>query len=131
MRAYKLQDDGLDTIDANTALGFDDDERDYGVAARMLQILGCTRVKLLTNNPAKLDGLIAGRDRDCGPDAAARAGQCRQPALSDRQGDARGAQTRSFAGGAACRTNGNTGRAGRRRAGRVEIDAGAGKGRHG
>jgi GTP cyclohydrolase II len=57
MRAYALQDDGLDTVDANTTLGFDDDERDYGVAARMLQMLGCTRVLLMTNNPAKLDGL--------------------------------------------------------------------------
>jgi GTP cyclohydrolase II len=57
MRAYQLQDAGLDTIDANSALGFDDDERDYGIAVRMLQILGVKRVKLLTNNPAKLDGL--------------------------------------------------------------------------
>lgn len=57
MRTYKLQDAGLDTVDANTTLGFDDDERDYGVAVRMLQMLGCTRVVLLTNNPAKLDGL--------------------------------------------------------------------------
>jgi GTP cyclohydrolase II len=57
MRTYRLQDAGLDTIDANATLGFDDDERDYGVAVRMLQILGCTRVLLLTNNPAKLDGL--------------------------------------------------------------------------
>jgi GTP cyclohydrolase II len=57
MRTYQLQDAGLDTIDANSTLGFDDDERDYGVAVRMLQILGCTRVLLLTNNPAKLDGL--------------------------------------------------------------------------
>ena len=67
MRTYKLQDGGLDTVDANTTLGFDDDERDYGVAVRMLQMLGCARVVLLTNNPAKLDGLtkagieIAGR----------------------------------------------------------------------
>jgi GTP cyclohydrolase II len=67
MRTYKLQDAGLDTVDANTTLGFDDDERDYGVAVRMLQMLGCTRVVLLTNNPAKLEGLskagieIAGR----------------------------------------------------------------------
>jgi GTP cyclohydrolase II len=67
MRTYKLQDAGLDTVDANTTLGFNDDERDYGVAVRMLQMLGCTRVVLLTNNPAKLDGLskagieIAGR----------------------------------------------------------------------
>jgi GTP cyclohydrolase II len=57
IRAYKLQDNGFDTLDANTTLGFDDDERDYGVAVRMLQILGCPRVQLLTNNPAKLDGL--------------------------------------------------------------------------
>jgi GTP cyclohydrolase II len=57
MRAYQLQDAGLDTVDANTVLGFDDDERNYGVAVRMLQTLGCTRVRLLTNNPAKLDGL--------------------------------------------------------------------------
>ena len=57
MRTYQMQDDGLDTVDANTTLGFDDDERDYGVAARMLQMLGCRRVVLLTNNPAKLDGL--------------------------------------------------------------------------
>ena len=57
MRAYRLQDEGLDTIDANATLGFDDDERDYGAAVRMLEILGCNRVLLLTNNPAKLDGL--------------------------------------------------------------------------
>jgi GTP cyclohydrolase II len=57
IRTYQLQDAGLDTVDANMALGFDDDERDYGVAVRMLQMLGCTRVRLLTNNPAKLDGL--------------------------------------------------------------------------
>ena len=57
IRAYQLQDAGLDTVDANTVLGFDDDERDYGVAVRMLQLLGCTRVRLLTNNPAKLGGL--------------------------------------------------------------------------
>src|SRR5262249_7168321 len=52
IRAYQRQDAGLDTVDANTVLGFDDDERDYGVAVRMLQLLGCTRVRLLTNNPA-------------------------------------------------------------------------------
>ena len=57
MRTYQLQDDGLDTFDANTTLGFDDDERDYGIAARMLRMLNCTRIALLTNNPAKLDGL--------------------------------------------------------------------------
>ena len=57
MRTYQLQDDGLDTVDANTTLGFDDDERNYGIAARMLQMLNCPRVVLLTNNPAKLEGL--------------------------------------------------------------------------
>jgi GTP cyclohydrolase II len=57
MRTYQLQDNGLDTVDANTTLGFDDDERDYGIAARMLQMLKCTRIVLLTNNPAKLEGL--------------------------------------------------------------------------
>lgn len=57
MRTYQLQDEGLDTFDANTTLGFDDDERDYGIAAHMLRILNCSRIVLLTNNPAKLDGL--------------------------------------------------------------------------
>jgi GTP cyclohydrolase II len=57
MRTYKLQDSGLDTVDANTVLGFDDDERDYGVAVRMLQMLGVSRVVLLTNNPDKMDSL--------------------------------------------------------------------------
>jgi GTP cyclohydrolase II len=57
MRAYRLQDSGLDTRDANTTLGFEDDERNYGVAALMLRTLNCTRIVLLTNNPAKLDGL--------------------------------------------------------------------------
>jgi GTP cyclohydrolase II len=57
LRAYRLQDGGLDTVDANTALGFEDDERDYGVAARMLTMLGITRIRLLTNNPAKLTSL--------------------------------------------------------------------------
>jgi len=58
IRTYQLQDGGLDTVDANTTLGFDDDERDYGIAARMLQMLDCNSVVLLTNNPAKLDGLV-------------------------------------------------------------------------
>jgi GTP cyclohydrolase II len=67
MRAYGLQDRGLDTLDANTTLGFATDERRYDGAARMLELLGVRRVSLLTNNPAKLSGLadygieIAGR----------------------------------------------------------------------
>jgi len=59
MRAYQLQDAGLDTIDANRMLGFEDDERTYDVAARMLKLLGCRCVFLLTNNPAKVEGLAA------------------------------------------------------------------------
>jgi GTP cyclohydrolase II len=57
MRAYRLQDEGLDTHDANTMLGFEDDERNYGTAAAMLEALSCRLIVLLTNNPAKLDGL--------------------------------------------------------------------------
>jgi GTP cyclohydrolase II len=66
LRAYQLQDEGLDTVDANTTLGFDDDERDYGIAARMLEMLGCTRVLLLTNNPAKVNGLTESGIEVCG-----------------------------------------------------------------
>ncbi|TVQ37323.1 MAG: GTP cyclohydrolase II [Geminicoccaceae bacterium] len=59
LRAYRLQDAGSDTIDANHRLGFDDDERDYRVAARMLDLLGVRRVRFLSNNPAKLQALTS------------------------------------------------------------------------
>jgi len=59
IRAYALQDRGLDTVDANRRLGFSDDERGYADAAAMLHALGIDRVRLLTNNPAKLAGLEA------------------------------------------------------------------------
>jgi GTP cyclohydrolase II len=60
MRAYMLQDRGLDTMDANMMLGFEDDERNYAVAARMLKMIGVTRIRLLTNNPGKLEALADG-----------------------------------------------------------------------
>ncbi len=59
LRAYALQDTGFDTIDANEQLGFDADERVFLPAARMLQILGFSRVNLMTNNPQKVSGLQA------------------------------------------------------------------------
>ena len=65
--AYALQDDGLDTVEANRALGFRDDERDYGVAAHMLRLLEFGSIQIITNNPRKIAGLeeqgirIAGR----------------------------------------------------------------------
>jgi len=54
IRAYKLQEEGLDTVDANLALGFRDDERDYGVAVGMFRTLGVRSVRLMTNNPDKV-----------------------------------------------------------------------------
>lgn len=74
LRAYRLQDQGFDTIDANERLGFEADERLYGIAARMLGLLGYKSVRLLTNNPTKVDGLkqagvnVAGRVRHAFPD---------------------------------------------------------------
>lgn len=59
IRAYALQDDGLDTVDANVALGAPVDARSYGDAAAILRDLGVASVLLLTNNPAKRDGLAA------------------------------------------------------------------------
>jgi GTP cyclohydrolase II len=57
VRAYALQDRGLDTVDANLALGFRDDERDYAIAAHMLVSLNVNSVRLMTNNPKKIGQL--------------------------------------------------------------------------
>jgi GTP cyclohydrolase II len=57
IRAYQLQDFGLDTVEANVALGFEPDERDYAIAAHMLKSLHIRSVRLITNNPGKIEGL--------------------------------------------------------------------------
>ncbi len=57
MKAYKLQEQGFDTVEANIELGFEDDERDYGVGAQIIRELGIRKMKLLTNNPIKRVGL--------------------------------------------------------------------------
>ncbi len=57
IKAYKLQEQGLDTVEANLKLGFKADLRDYRDASEMLKILGINKIKLLTNNPAKIEGL--------------------------------------------------------------------------
>lgn len=58
LKSYNLQDAGMDTVDANIALGFDMDERDYGVGAQIIRSLGVRKMRLMTNNPTKRAGLI-------------------------------------------------------------------------
>ena len=58
LKAYKLQENGMDTVDANIELGFQMDERDYGVGAQILRDLGVHKMRLMSNNPVKRKGLI-------------------------------------------------------------------------
>jgi 3,4-dihydroxy 2-butanone 4-phosphate synthase / GTP cyclohydrolase II len=58
LKAYKLQEQGMDTVEANVELGFSSDQRDYGVGAQILRALGVTKMKLMSNNPRKRAGLL-------------------------------------------------------------------------
>ena len=58
LKAYELQENGRDTVEANTELGFNADDRDYGIGAQIIRAMNVTKIKLLSNNPKKRVGLI-------------------------------------------------------------------------
>ena len=88
LRAYNLQDEGYDTVDANLLLGHQADERDYTAAALILQELGVRSVRLLTNNPAKIEGLAATGHRGPRADPLADTVEPGKPRLPGGEGGA-------------------------------------------